>query len=290
MSFNISLRRSPKPGALTAQTCSVPRSLFTTSVASASPSMSSAMMSNGRAALATSSSSGQQVLHAGESLLVHQDEAVLQHRLHALGVGHEVRRQIAAVELHPLDHLQRGLHGLRLLDGDHALLADLLHGLGQDVPDLAVAVGADGADLSDLGLVLGRLGLRLQIFDDLRDRGVDAALDVHGVVSGGHQLGALGVDGLGQHRRRRRAVSGDVGGLGRHLLHHLRAQVRQLVLELDLLGDRDAVLGDRRRAPGLLDEHVAAAWPQRHLDRVGQDVEPGGDALAGVPGKHDVLG
>ena len=156
--------------------------------------------------------------------------------------------------------------------------------------DLAVAVGADGADLGDLGLVLGRLGLRLQILDDLRDGGVDAALDVHRVVPGGHQLGALGVDGLGQHRRRRRAVAGHVGGLRRHLLHHLRAQVRQLVLELDLLGDGDAVLGDRRRAPRLLDEHVAAAWPQRHLDRVGQDVEPGGDALAGVPGKHDVLG
>ena len=76
---------------------------------------------------------GQQILQAGKPLLVHQEEAVLQHRLHALGVGHEVGRQIAAVELHPLDHLQRGLHGLRLLDGDHPLLADLLHGLRQEV-------------------------------------------------------------------------------------------------------------------------------------------------------------
>ena len=44
MSRSISLRRSPKPGALTARTWIVPRSLFTTSVASASPSTSSAMM------------------------------------------------------------------------------------------------------------------------------------------------------------------------------------------------------------------------------------------------------
>jgi hypothetical protein len=44
MSFSISLRRSPKPGAFTAAQWSVPRSLFTTSVASASPSTSSAMM------------------------------------------------------------------------------------------------------------------------------------------------------------------------------------------------------------------------------------------------------
>src|SRR5207237_590613 len=48
MSSSIALRRSPKPGALTAAACSVPRSLLTTSVASASPSMSSAMITSGR--------------------------------------------------------------------------------------------------------------------------------------------------------------------------------------------------------------------------------------------------
>ena len=37
MSWSIALRRSPKPGALTATDVNVPRILFTTSVASASP-------------------------------------------------------------------------------------------------------------------------------------------------------------------------------------------------------------------------------------------------------------
>ncbi len=32
----------------------------------------------------------QQVLHAGDLLLVNQDQGVLEHALHALGVGHEV--------------------------------------------------------------------------------------------------------------------------------------------------------------------------------------------------------
>jgi len=41
------LRRSPKPGAFTAQAFNVPRSLFTTRVASASPSTSSAMIGSG---------------------------------------------------------------------------------------------------------------------------------------------------------------------------------------------------------------------------------------------------
>ena len=47
-SSSMALRRSPNPGALTAATLRPPRSLLTTRVASASPSMSSAMTSSGR--------------------------------------------------------------------------------------------------------------------------------------------------------------------------------------------------------------------------------------------------
>ncbi len=58
MSSSIAFRRSPKPGALAAAQRSVPRSLFTTSVASASPSTSSATIMSGLPACATRSSSG----------------------------------------------------------------------------------------------------------------------------------------------------------------------------------------------------------------------------------------
>ena len=54
----MALRRSPKPGAFTAATLSVPRSLLTTRVARASPSMSSEMISRGLLILATCSSTG----------------------------------------------------------------------------------------------------------------------------------------------------------------------------------------------------------------------------------------
>ena len=56
MSSSISLRRSPKPGALQAAIFSVPRSLLTTSADSASPSTSSAMISSERPLCATGSS------------------------------------------------------------------------------------------------------------------------------------------------------------------------------------------------------------------------------------------
>ncbi len=47
MSCSMALRRSPKPGALTATDLNVPRILLTTRVASASPSTSSEMITSG---------------------------------------------------------------------------------------------------------------------------------------------------------------------------------------------------------------------------------------------------
>ena len=58
MSCSMALRRSPKPGALTATAFRVPRILFTTRVERASPSMSSAMMNSGLPAASAFSSSG----------------------------------------------------------------------------------------------------------------------------------------------------------------------------------------------------------------------------------------
>ena len=131
-------------------------------------------------------------------------------------------------------------------------------------------------------LVVVGLRLLLQLLDERGDGLVDAALEVHRVHARGDVLHAFADDGLGQHGRRRRAVTGDVAGLGSDFLDHLRAHVLELVLELDLLGDRDTVLGDRRAAEGALEHHVAALRAERDLDRVGEDVHALDHARAGV--------
>src|SRR5205085_4325451 len=80
-------------------------------------------------------------------------------------------------------------------------------------------------------------------------------------------------DRLREHSGRGGAVAGDVRGLGRDFLDHLRAHVLELVLELDLLCDRNAILGDGRRSPRALEHHVAASRAERDLHRVGKDIQ-----------------
>ena len=217
----------------------------------------------------------QHVLHHADLLLVDQDVGVLQVDFHPLGVRHEVGRQIAAIELHALDHVQHGLGRLRLLDGDDPVLADLLHRLGDQVADRLVVVRGDRGDLGDLLLVLGGLRDALEVLHHRVDGGLDAPLQAHRVGAGGHVLEAFAEDRLGQHGRGGGAVTGDVGGLRGDLAHHLRAHVLVLVLELDLLGDGDAVLGDRGATELLVDDDVAALRAQRRLHGRGHD----GDAL-----------
>ena len=172
-----------------------------------------------------------------------------------------------------------GLEALGLFDRDHAVLADLLHRLGDDLADRRVAVGRDRADLGDLlrswSASTASAGRRRRL-----DGLVDAALELHRVEPGGDDLAALAEDRLGQHGRGGGAVTGDVGGLGGDLLHHLGAHVLELVLELDLLGDGDAVLGDRGRAEALLEDDVAALRAERDAHRVGERVDARRSLLA----------
>jgi len=81
----------------------------------------------------------QQILDGADFLVGDEDVGILEHCLHALGVGDHVRRQVALVELHALGELELEPEGLPLLDVDDAVLADLLDRVGDHVADLTLA-------------------------------------------------------------------------------------------------------------------------------------------------------
>src|SRR5665811_428937 len=77
---------------------------------------------------------------------------------------------------------------------------------------------------------------------------------------------------LRQHGGGCRAVTSDIIGLSCRLLEELGAHVGEMILELDLLGDRHTIVGDRRCAELLVDRYIAALRTKRGLHRVRQDV------------------
>ena len=219
-----------------------------------------------------------------------QHVGVLEIGHHLLCIGDEVGGEIAAVELHAFDDLDVGVERLRLFHRDHALVADLLHRLGDHLADGGVAVGRNGANLGNLGGRADLLGSLLDVLDHSGDGDVDAALQVHRVHAGGHRLGPFPDDRLREHGRGGGAVAGDVVGFRRHLAHHLRAHVLELVFKFDFLRHRHAVLGDTRRAEALVEHDIAALGAERDLHRIGEDIDAAQHLVARLATKSYVLG
>src|SRR5437016_4725718 len=214
----------------------------------------------------------QQIFHRADLLLVDQDVHVLEYALHALRVGHKVGREVSAVKLHALDYFEGGLHRFGFLDGDDAILADLLHGFGNDAAHLLVGVGTNGPYLRDhvaLHLAGEPLDLSHGNFHGL----VDAAFERHRARACGHRSYTLTEDCLGQHGRSGGAIASHIRRLGRNLAHHLCTHVLERVLQLDLLCHGHTVFGDDWRAKLLLDDGVAPLRAERDLYRVSQNVD-----------------
>ncbi len=196
-------------------------------------------------------------------------------------IGDEVRREVAAIELHAFDHVDGGLRLLAFFDRDHAVLADLHEGIGQHGADGRIVVAGDRGDLGDFLLALfvdGRGHLADGRHDGLGRLG-DAAGQRHGIGPAGDHLQALAIEGLGQHGGRGGAVAGDLVGLRGGLFDELGPEVLLGVVQADFFGDGHAVLGDFGGAPALVEDRVSASGSQGRHDGPGQLADAGGQRL-----------
>jgi len=97
---------------------------------------------------------------------VDQNIGIFDNRFHSLGIGHEVGRDVAPVELHALDELEGRFHALGLLDRDNAFFPNLFHCLGDNTPDRLVVVGRDRSYLSNFFFALDGRAKGLELGDD----------------------------------------------------------------------------------------------------------------------------
>ena len=160
-------------------------------------------------------------------------------------------------------------------------MAHLLHGLSDQSADGLVA-GGDRAHAGDVVRAVDLLAVGLHGLDGGSGRLGDALLHDHGVGAGGQVLQALVDDGLSQQGGGGGAIAGHIVGLGGDLLHQLGTHVLKGVLQLDLLGDGDAVVGDQGSAELLIQHHVAALGAHGDLYSVGQLVHALFQSLAGL--------
>ena len=213
----------------------------------------------------------QYLLYVGDLLIGDKYQRIVQQRFHLLGIGDHVRRSVAAVKLHAFYQRQLGLHRLGLLDGDNAIVADLLHSAGDQLADRLIGRRYRRYLRYRLGAAY-RLGQLLELLDRHIGSLLYAAADDHRVSARGHVLQTLADHSLCQQRSSRGAVAGHVVGLGSDFLDQLRAHVLKRVFQLHILGYRHAVVGYKRAAVLLVQHNIAALGAQGYFNGVGQRV------------------
>src|SRR5680860_387077 len=84
------------------------------------------------------------VLNRADLLIRDQDVRILQNCFHPVRIRYKIGRKVALIELHAFSELQIHPECLGFLHVHHAILANLLNGVSDDVPDLAVIRGDRG--------------------------------------------------------------------------------------------------------------------------------------------------
>ncbi|MGY3058157.1 hypothetical protein ACVWZD_002402 [Streptomyces sp. TE3672] len=97
-------------------------------------------------------------------------------------------------------------------------------------------------------------------------------------------------ESLGENGGGGRTVAGDVVRLLGDLLDQLRTDLLVRVLQLDLLGDGNTIVGDRGGAPLLLKDDVATLGAKGDLDGVGELVHAALETAPGLLVERDDLG
>ena len=139
------------------------------------------------------------------------------------------------------------------------------------------------------GSVSTFFGETLDRVDGDDDGLLDALLQDHRVGAGCDVAQTFADHGPGEDRGGRGAVTGDVVGLLGDFLDELGTDLLERVFEVDFLGDRDAVVRDRGRAPLLLEHDVAALRAERDAYCVGELVHARLERTAAVLVIGDLL-
>ena len=118
-----------------------------------------------------------------------------------------------------------------------------------------IVVRGNGADLSLFLARLDRARHGPQSLDHALGGTIEAALDIDRARAGNDVAYAIGKYRVSQNCCGARSIAHHVAGLFCSLSKHPGAEILLRVLEVELLGDGDAVVAHDRHAPFLLDQH-----------------------------------
>ena len=218
-----------------------------------------------------------------------KDITIFQNRLKCISIGHEVRRDITLIELHPLHDRQFAFHALAFLDFYNTLLADFINRISKYFSNVRVIVRADCRYLGDIFMTLHTDTLVLDKFGNHCRSFANPALNSHRINACRYILQPFVVNSFCKNGRSSRTVTDHIRSLARHLVHHLGANVLKRLGQFDFFTYRHAVLGYLRRTPALVQNYISTRRTKSHLHRRGKLLQTVFQLSPGVVIKHHLF-
>ncbi len=83
----------------------------------------------------------QQVFHRGDLFVRKQDQCILKHSFHLVGISDKIGRNITTVKLHPFNNIHMRFSAFCLFNSNNAFLFYLAHGFGNKFANAVIIVG-----------------------------------------------------------------------------------------------------------------------------------------------------
>ncbi len=211
-----------------------------------------------------------------------QDQTIFHVSNHFVRVSDEVWRQVTAVELHAFNNVCFSFQTFVFFNSDNTFVANTLHSVCDLVADRGFAVCGNCANLCNFCCVFNFAGHAFDVFNNVSNRKIDTALQIHRVHASGNRFQTFANDRLSQNSRSSSTVACCIVSARCNFFNHLRAHVLELVFQFDLFSHCNTVFGDAWCAERFVDNHVTTFRAEGHFYSVCQNINTGQHTIAGV--------
>jgi hypothetical protein len=233
---------------------------------------------------------GKELLDWGDLLVNQKDGSVLKLNLGGLLVGNEVRWHVTAVPSETFNVFYLSLEGFTFWDSDSSVSSELLENSSNKATDVTITVSRDSGNGFDFLSSLDWDSLLLKADNDGINGKLDSPAEVHGVHASSNRLAAFLENGTSEDGGGSGTITCLIVDLGSDLLDEGGTDVVVAILEFNILGNSNTVLGDLGHAKGSVENYIAAAGTEGNLYGIGEHVNALKHENASFNAESDVFG
>ena len=201
---------------------------------------------------------------------MNQDECILKFTDHFGWFIYEVRGDISFVKLHSINKANSCFGGFPLFNSDHAILANLLKCLSEQVTNKLIVIGTNSSYLSHFFRTAHLAGDLHEMIHCSRNALLNPSTHRCWVTSGNNIPNSFTKDRSCQDSCGCCSVTSQIRSLGGHFIHKLGTHVFKGIFKIDFLTDGYPILCDGWATKAFVNNHITTGWSHSDCDSISE--------------------